>query len=133
MKILIVEDEFHFSEKLRRTLRDLGEVVACINDYCDNMPSLEEVVLLAEDADLILLDSDLGQRGYYGEHLLPFLTEKKIIGISSSFSFKLGPINFHNKHDLLHEEDGYYRKKIRSLVKSMIKKHRRINAGGKND
>lgn len=120
MKILIIEDEFHFSEKLRQTLQDMGEVVTCIDDYGTEMPSIEKVIGLIEEADLILLDADLGPCHYYGEDLLPYCTKKKVIGISSAF--ELGPINFTYKQELLHEKNGYYKKRLRSLVRSTIKK-----------
>ena len=80
-RILIIEDEKRMREGLKRALEDLGEVTLCAPTD-GPMPTKEQAIQMIQQADLILLDNNLGRKEYCGEDLIPYCKGKAVIGIS---------------------------------------------------
>jgi len=90
-RILIIEDVNKNAKALENAIQGLGEIVLCtmpnFNEVRDFkkmvMPSEEEAVRLISEADIILMDCELGTKTpYSGKELLPHCRGKKVIGIS---------------------------------------------------
>ena len=82
------------------------------------MPPREEVEKLIAEADVILLDGDLGlSTPYKGRDLFPLCDGKKVIGISTHFTF--GEVNYGMK-DALTFGDSPENQKFRTLVSGQV-------------
>jgi hypothetical protein len=117
--ILIIEDDSDIVRKMTIALAGLGTIVACTTGRgMKPMPVKEEVERMIAEANVILLDADLGSRNsYQGKDLFPFCAGKKVIGISTHFSF--GEVNYCRKN-LLTFGDSPENQKFRTLVSDQI-------------
>lgn len=119
MKILIIEDVLDTARKIADALQGLGEITVCTqlpqNDqkpcFDWKMPSESDAIRLIQEADMVLLDSNLGRCGYDGRKLFPYCEGKKVIGISNKDDF--GRTNFHGKEYL---DLGHVVENLRNLV-----------------
>ncbi len=117
--ILIIEDHHDIARKMAESLTGLGSIVCCTKPkkVFSQMPSLDEVKKMIAEADIVLLDGDLGSTPYKGKDLLSLCEGKKVIGISTHFSF--GEVNYRMKNYLTFG-DSPENQKFRTLVSSQI-------------
>ncbi len=116
--ILIIEDDENIVRKMTLALEGLGAIACCTmaDQGFKPMPSLEQVEKMITEADIILLDGDLGSRTPYGGQDLFLLCHgKKVIGISTNLSFSFGKINYRRKNNLTFS-DSIENQKFRTLV-----------------
>lgn len=122
MKILIIEDGLCYANEMAKALEDLGHVVVCtvpslreVNfDYSKIlMPPKDRVLGLIGEADIILLDNDLGSHEYDGKDLILYCEGKKVIGISNGVCF--GNATFNGKEYL-----SYARPDIAETLRSLV-------------